>query len=381
MKTALVTANYPPMSWPCGVADYVAQLGRRLRTAGVDVTIVTSHAGAEPGSHGLPLEILPGRWDRHHRSRLVRLVRDRGFDLVDLQYEAAAYHYRAGPLLWPYFVPHPTARVLTMHAPMLPRGGRIWRPVQVRPFEAIVFNSRAVHDRLQGKFPSRADRFSFRAIPTNIMPMVSPAIATLAGRIKSGWARPGVMLLYFGHIAPQRGLEDLLSAVQTLNARQRPVQLVLLSQFVPDDVPYHRELLNRVRTLGLADQVSFPGEATPEQVSAWFQAADVAVLPYPDGGSFRNGSLAAALVHGTPIVTTATALTEPEIVTSPGIATYTPGDQAGLVDRLSPIIDDAERRQAMSRSVRELAEVVAWDGYVAHRLEVYEQALARRRRA
>src|SRR5205807_1298363 len=97
------------------------------------------------------------------------------------------------------------------------------------------------------------------------------------------------------------------------------------SQFDPQKLDYHRRLLERVKAEGLADQVSFTGELGAEQVSQVLAAADLCILPFPDGASFKNGSLAAAIIHGVPTITTVSSLTEPELLEPGALAVYDPG--------------------------------------------------------
>src|SRR5205814_10635910 len=58
------------------------------------------------------------------------------------------------------------------------------------------------------------------------------------------------------------------------------------------------------RELDVQDMFLWTGYLSPREVSAALRAADIAVLPYADGASFRRGSRLAVLEHGLPVVTT-----------------------------------------------------------------------------
>ena len=56
--------------------------------------------------------------------------------------------------------------------------------------------------------------------------------------------------------------------------------------------------------LGVSAELIWTGYLEPPEVSAALLSADMAVLPYADGASFRRGSLLAVLAHGLPVITT-----------------------------------------------------------------------------
>ena len=375
MKVCLVTPNFPPMPWPCGLADFVDRLATNLRAAGVGVSVLTSHAGADT-RRDYPVQIVPGNWRYFHQRRMARWLAAGHFDAVDFQYESFAFG-RMGRALWfPLRLRHPRpARVLTLHGQGLPKwGGRLWRFLQMRPWEAVVFYSAPFLARMAARFPARAARFHHLGFPSNIPFAVAPALAPVVGRIKAGWADPRALVMYFGHINPGRGIEDLLTATKVLAARGQFPQVVLVSQFDPANDDYHRALLARVRADGLAEQVSFTGQLAADRVSHLFQAADAVALPFPEGASFKNGTLAAALAHGAAVVTTVTDLTDPALTADGVLAAYTPGDVAALADRLAEVLADPARRAALGAAGRKVAEQLGWDEYVRRRVEIYSAA-------
>ncbi|MCS7271937.1 MAG: glycosyltransferase, partial [Gemmataceae bacterium] len=129
---------------------------------------------------------------------------------------------------------------------------------------------------------------------------------------------------------------------------------------------------------GLSERFSFPGRLPPEQVSYWFHAADVVVLPFPDGASFKNGTLAAALVHGAAIVTTISDISEPVLRSNDVVAGYQAGDVSALTDRLAELLTDPQRRDGLKKAAAKLGKTLSWEHYVRRRIEIYHHALERR---
>jgi glycosyltransferase involved in cell wall biosynthesis len=376
VNVCVVTPNFPPMPWPCGLADFVDRLATNLHSAGVGVSVLTSHPAAD-ARRSYPVQVIPGNWGYFHQRRLARWIAGGKFDAVDLQYESFAFGRRSRALWFPLRLRRPRpARVLTLHSQGVPRwGGRVWRVLQMRPWEAVVFYSEPFLARMAVRFPSRVGRFHHLGFPSNIPIAVAPALAPLVGRVKAGWADPRALVIYFGHISPGRGIEDLLAAAKLLAARGLAPQFVLVSKFDPTTDDYHLSLLARVRADGLTEQVSFPGQLPAEQVSHLFQAADAVALPFPEGASFKNGTLAAALAHGAAVVTTVTDLTESALKTDGVLAAYRPGDVAALADRLAEVLTDPARRAALGAAARRVGESLGWDEYVRRRVEIYAAAL------
>jgi glycosyltransferase involved in cell wall biosynthesis len=118
------------------------------------------------------------------------------------------------------------------------------------------------------------------------------------------------------------------------------------------------------------------------EVSAAFLAADLAVLPYRDGASFRRGSLMAVLAHGLPVVTT-----HPRRVPAPPGADVPrledgvnarlvpPDDPQALADAVAELIADAALRRRLGEGACELARAFTWDRIAAQTRAVYEQLL------
>jgi glycosyltransferase involved in cell wall biosynthesis len=373
MKVCLITPHFPPMPWPCGLADFVDRLATNLVAAGIGVDVLTSHPEADI-DRPYPVEIMSGNWHSFHQREMAAWIAARRFDAVDLQYESFAFGQRSRALWFPLRLRHPRPiRVLTLHNQGMPRwGGRWWRLLQMPPWEAVVFYSEPFRARMAAWFPSRAGRFHHLGFPSNIP--VAPTLAPLIGRIKAGWPDPRALVMYFGQIGPNRGIEDLLDAAKVLTVRGLAPQFVLVSKFDPANDDYHRELLARVHADGQTAQVSFPGQLPADQVSHLFQAADVVALPFPEGASFKNGTLAAALTHGAAIVTTVTELSESALKADGVLAAYAPGNTLALVDRLTELLVDPARRAALGAAARRVGESLKWDEYVRRRIAIYQIA-------
>jgi glycosyltransferase involved in cell wall biosynthesis len=110
------------------------------------------------------------------------------------------------------------------------------------------------------------------------------------------------VLLFFGRIAPYKGVEDLLSALARL-VREDPRYVVVLAGEVKDPScePYWLDLKRMISELKLERHVRIEDRFIPDdQVGLFFRASDVTVLPYRR--IYQSGVVALAYAQGTPVV-------------------------------------------------------------------------------
>jgi glycosyltransferase involved in cell wall biosynthesis len=120
-------------------------------------------------------------------------------------------------------------------------------------------------------------------------------------RRRLGLTGPGPRLLFVGTPSPRKGLERVVDALPALAARWPQVELLVVGgsgaeRSSPD------ALRRRARRLGVGDRIAFVGARPPEQLAAWYSAADLFVLPSRLEGS--PNALLEALACGTPAVAT-----------------------------------------------------------------------------
>jgi teichuronic acid biosynthesis glycosyltransferase TuaC len=106
------------------------------------------------------------------------------------------------------------------------------------------------------------------------------------------------LLLWVGRMVPVKGLDTLLAACDLLRQRGSDFHLCLVG-----DGPLRPALAAEVRKRGLSGHVTFAGSVAHHQLSPWFQAADLTVLPSRSEGI--PNVLLESLACGTPFVASA----------------------------------------------------------------------------
>jgi len=209
-------------------------------------------------------------------------------------------------------------------------------------------------------------------------------------RMRLGAGADQVLLAYFGLVSASKGLDTLLDALAELERRAPGRYRLLLVggeasrtdrlAFGPGD-----GLAGELWARGLAGRVTATGALPPEAVAAHLRAADVAVLPYRDGASWRRGSLLAALAQGLPAVTTAPRPGYdadgrlPALRDGENALLAPPGDVGALAQTIERVAADGALRARLAAGGRELARAFSWDGIAARHLALYEAVLQQER--
>jgi glycosyltransferase involved in cell wall biosynthesis len=173
-------------------------------------------------------------------------------------------------------------------------------------------------------------------------------------------------------------VDTLLHALHALVANPPPtgnVSLVFIGGRTgtsdPTNIAYLAQMDALIAQLGLEDHVQWTGFVPAEEVTASFEAADLCVLPYRDGVSLLHGTFHAALIHGTPIVTTQPRVRLPELSHGENVYLVAPGDARALAAAISQLAADKQLRQKLGAGAQVLSERFRWDTIAADTLELY----------
>jgi glycosyltransferase involved in cell wall biosynthesis len=188
------------------------------------------------------------------------------------------------------------------------------------------------------------------------------ALALLQERLP--WLEAGYVL-YTGGIEPRKNIDRLLEAYSGLPPALRSRhQLVIVCRVLPPE----RALLDaRLRRLGVAGRVRFPGFVEEEDLLRLYQAAELFVFPalYEGFGL----PIAEAIASGTPVIASrSSALTE--LVTDEE-ALFDPRETAAIRATLERALSDEALRERLRSRV--LDEWHTWRGVARRTAEAYEE--------
>lgn len=182
---------------------------------------------------------------------------------------------------------------------------------------------------------------------------------------------------YVGVMGLQDGLDYLIDAAQVIivDLQRRDIQFVLVGSG-----PEFSRLRERVRSLGLGDQVVFTGRASDEDLGAMLATADVCVNP--DEANRMNdistmNKVMEYMALGKPMVQFD--LHEGRISADDASLYAVRNDATSLAKCIVRLIDDPDERARMGQiGLQRLATTLSWEMQVPKLLAAYERAAGQR---
>jgi len=398
MRIGLVTGEYPPMQG--GVGDFTRELARALDQLGHEVHVVT-HREARPslpageryslqqlrepiGVGYAQLHAQARRWRWGDVNRVADIVRRYELDVINVQYQAAAYNMLSAAInLAPWRLKGLVPVAVTFHdlrVPyLLPKAGPLRRFV-------VRFMARQAHGVIATNYEDYATlrrweigEGCIRQIPigSNITVYRPEEVDVLVTRRKLGLRPAHVLLGYFGFLNESKGADTLVRALARLDER---FHLVFIGgRTGASDTANNQAFLARLERLigemGVKERVHWTGFLPDEAVSAHMAGADVMVLPYRDGVSLRRGTLMAALAHGRPVISTRPVAPIPALRHGREIWLVPPADPEGLAEAIRTLAGDAELRRRLASGAKQIAQQFTWDK-IGRRTAIFLEELA-----
>lgn len=385
MRIGLITGEFPPDQG--GVGDFTLRLAEALAALGHDVHIITGPPRSDAPYDPRPVIGTVHRTVPHWRwgcwREVLRIARQARLDILNLQYQAAAYGMHPAV----HFLPRRDRRppvLVTFHdlrVPYLfPKAGPLRRWILfflARRAEGVIATNEEDFRTLEET--ARLARLALVPIGSNIPPVPPPGYNRDAERARWGVGPEDLLLGYFGFLNESKGGEELVRALALLVERRIPAHLMMIGGEVGTSDPTNRAYAERVRGLiaglGLEGRVHWTGYTTPESVSAGLLATDICVLPYRDGVSFRRGTLHACLAHGRAIVTTRPAIPLAAVRDGENMLLAEPRDPEGLAAAVARLASDPDLRARLEQGARALAAEFSWERIARRTAAFVEQLL------
>jgi glycosyltransferase involved in cell wall biosynthesis len=383
LRVLMITGEYPPLEG--GVGDFTHILGREMVRQGAEVGVLTSDtAGEERVEEGVHCYPWVHRWQPVSLLRAARRAMMRFKpDIVNIQYQTAAYHLNPAINLLPRLLSaHPFA--VTFHdlrVPYLfPKAGRLrwWTNLFLaRSCRVVVVTNTEDQTRLAAE---RIKGTKLIPIGSNIIPSVN---ANLVALLRERWQLDSdkLVLCYFGFLNETKGADELIAALDSVRKSGYNAVLLMIGGQVgasdPTNAVYLQHIKRETERLGLEQYIIWTGFLSHEEVSAAFACAQICVLPYRDGISFRRGSLMAALSHGLPVISTVPALPLPELVQGVNIMLVPVCDYISLARAIITVAQDSSLCTTLAAGATDLHNKFTWPSIATRTLEVLHAAIER----
>ncbi len=180
------------------------------------------------------------------------------------------------------------------------RWNRLTLGWQYRLADQIFVHTLKMRDELAGQFGVREDAVTI--IPygiNNAVPVTG--LTSEQAKQKLGLPAGDRTILFFGNIAPYKGVEYLIDAFERLVAAGGKYRLIIAGRAKQAGDPYVDSIRQSLRRDMIRDRTTLKLEFIPdEETELYFKAADVSVLPYTF--IFQSGVLFLGYSFGLPVI-------------------------------------------------------------------------------
>jgi len=408
MKLLFISAAFPPMR--AGESEHAYHQCTRLAKRGVEVHLLTGQANA--GSLPVPFTVHPimEDWSWSDLSRFVRILRALKPDAVMLMY--SGWIYGAHPMIT--FAPSILRRVspgVPFVTQMEIEAGETWRSPGARfgrkiaqylvgasdvdySFGTLLRDSTKIiclSEHHQAKHAALLPGVLEKSLVIPPPPLLNvcadgPMAARERGRKSLGLKPDELLAVFFGYADKNKGIETLFKALQMVRKDSPRIKLAMIgggrgsTTQTEDDrarsiSSYEKEILALPDQLGIADAVSWLSgyDSNSDAASMYLYAADVCVLPFDQGVTLSRSSLAAALGHGLPVITTRGESLETPFRHGENVYLCSPKDPEALAEALAALEASAALRAKLGQGAAQLSQAwFSWDTAIDRILKTFQ---------
>ena len=299
--------TYPPRR--CGIATFTQDLSTAMRSAGplfFPMTVaVTDPAGQYEYGGDVRYEIRQA--EKGDYARAAEFINFSDVRLVYLQHEYGIFGGDDGVYVLDFLAALRVPTIVTLHT-VLRKPSDSQRMIvreMARQGCTLVVMSQIAAELLDTSYGVSGE--TVRVIPHGIPEMAERD----QGQLKEGFGIPGQrMLLTFGLLSPNKGIETVIRALPPLVAQFPDLVYFVVGATHPviarrQGEAYRTTLEREAERLGVREHVVFRDQfVSSVELCAYLQAADIFVSPYLNEAQVTSGALSYAMGAGAAVVST-----------------------------------------------------------------------------
>jgi glycosyltransferase involved in cell wall biosynthesis len=380
MRVLMVTGSYPPQRG--GVGYYTHKLVAELIEAGIQIDVVTTRCDQTRDDPNVRHEVPD--WKARTWWRTVGEIERGQYDLIHVQYPARHYGYRpdlAALTLTLKRRLRGVPVVVTVHEFLITHFLRkLTVSAIISPAAAVVTTADSERNSLVQWLPWLKSRISVIHVATNISRLPLSPDRRREVRWHTGVKDDDMLVVFFGLLHENKGVRRMFESFAIVRASHPEARLLMLTEFSPEENPFHAELDSLTKELHIRDAVIWKDFRDSKDVSELLTSSDIAFMPFEDGVTLRRTSFMAVMGHGLPTVTTVGH-------EDPGKLGLLHGRNVSLLPHsasnaemakvVSELIANPELRRDLGAAALTWSEPLNWNSIVEKTLEVYQAVLRR----
>jgi glycosyltransferase involved in cell wall biosynthesis len=370
-----IVGNYLPRQ--CGIATFTTDLCDALHAEYSSTELLALPVNDTEEGYAYPARV---RFELSEDSvasyrQAADFLNFSGIDLVCLQHEYGIFGGRAGShileLLRRLRMPFATTLHTVLREPT-PDQREVMKEIAALSDRLIVMSGQSV-EILREVFDVPADKIDL--IPHGIpdLPFTDPSF------YKDGFGTEGKkVLLTFGLLSPNKGIENVIKALPQILARHGNVVYMVSGVTHPhilrrEGDKYRHSLQNLAKELGVERNVIFRNRfVSPQEMIELIGAADIYITPYKHKEQVVSGTLAYALSAGKAIISTPY-LHAIELLDDERGALVPFDDPGAIAAKTVELLDNSTARHAMRKRAYLYARDMVWSRVAQKYMKSFER--------
>src|SRR5512135_1617850 len=373
--------NYLPRQ--CGIATFTTDLCEAIATEYPDSTCIALPVNDTEEGYAYPprvrFELTEKDIDSYRRA--ADFLNINNVDLVSLQFEYGIFGGRAGSHILALLRELRMPIVTTLHTILRepdPDQCRVLKAVAALSDRLVVMSERGA-EFLQEIYRVPAEKIDI--IPHGIpdVPFVDPSFNKDLFGVEGK-----VVLLSFGLLSPNKGIENVISALPAILERHPNVVYIVVGATHPHVIQnegetYRLSLQWLAQEKGVEANVIFYNRfVSLEELIEFIGAADIYITPYLSAQQTVSGTLAYTVGAGKAVISTPYWYAEEMLADGRG-ALVPFKDPSALAEQVIDLLNNEAKRHAMRKRAYLFGRAMIWPQVARRYMESFDRARAERR--
>ena len=308
-RVLMILGSLPPMK--CGVGDSMVILAKEIASFEKKVGILTSkEANLIEGID--VMNVMPS-WSLKHFILALNTIKKWNPDVIHFQFPSLGYKTGFLPYFLTFFLSIMGRKVIqTWHEPPIKSP---FARNNLERFKRFIFSFRYIPNAVSSGYIIEVEKNALQNLRSFYKPLIkkknvthipvtsnipsSSASSDSIKELRNRYSKDKKIISYFGFIFPHKGIDQIFEIADPLRDH-----IILMTTF-SDNNSYHRELKDKIYSYKeWNNNFSITGFINADEVADTLMASDVVLLPFRTETTLRNGSVFAAMLQGTTIITT-----------------------------------------------------------------------------
>lgn len=381
LKRIAFIGNYAPRQ--CGIATFTTDLCESIATAFSDTTCIAMPVNDTEAGYAYPSRVRFELTERDIDSyrRAADFLNINSVDLVCLQHEYGIFGGQVGSHILALLRELRMPIVTTFHTILQnpdPDQRRVLKEIALLSDRVVVMSERG-RDDLQTVFDVARDKIDL--IPHGIpdLPFVDPSFHKDVFGVEGK-----IVLLSFGLLSANKGLENVIAALPTILARFPNVVYMILGATHPhvkrhEGESYRLSLQLMAQEKGVEASVMFYNRfVSLEELVEFIGAADIYITPYLNAAQSTSGVLAYTLGAGKAVISTPYWYAEEMLAEERGVLVPF-RDPTALAEQVIDLLENEPRRHSMRKRAYMFGREMIWPVVAGSYMTSFRRAQSERR--